>query len=230
VLWILNLFRHSDFDIRISRHAVFAIAGPSSSQLVVQMPPSFPASTVVLVGVGLMLVLLVWLVVGRWLRRSRDAATEPLSVETIDVSELADSGPVEGSEHLTFYHVPVRLALLVLAPVGREGRLPDSDQLPELVDQLVPGLMRVLQSDRPQFRRWPAQLSSEGFTKAFFGHVRLPGDRGRGTPWCSIAGKFETEDRPYLAGLVCRAATRNSLSQVAVEHAGKWLDVLRVCR
>lgn len=164
----------------------------------------------------------------RVLRKTRNVTAPQLDIEKIDVSSLCDGGPSETGPHLELYHVPVRLSLLVLAPVGRDGELPDARRLPELIDQLVPGLMGVLEADQPVFHRWPPQLSSEGFTKAFFSHVNLPGDRGKGTPWCGMAGKFEADGGQYLVGLVCRSADRNSLGQVVVEHMGKWLDVLRV--
>ena len=180
------------------------------------------------IGLGVLVLLLILVVLRRLIRRPRGETPNQLEIETIDISELADLGPPDAPVTLEYYHVPVRLALLVLAPVGREGSLPPSDELPELIDQLVPGLMKILPAHQPLFRRWPPQLSSEGFMKAFFSHVKLPGDKGKGTPWCSIAGKFETKDAQYLAGVVCRAEARNSLSQIVMDHPGKWLDVLRV--
>ena len=187
-----------------------------------------PVRQTLLIGIAVFAAIFVIVVLRLLLRRPRGEHIDPSAVETIEISELADLGPPDAPVSLEYYHVPVRLALLVLAPVGRDGTLPESDQMPELIDQLVPGLMKILPAHQPLFRRWPPQLSSEGFTKAFFSHVKLPGDKGKGTPWCSIAGKFETEDAQYLAGIVCRASARNSLSQIVVDHPGKWLDVLRV--
>ena len=56
----------------------------------------------------------------------------------------------------------------------------------------------------------------------------LPGDGGRGTPWCAVAGRFEAGGRKLLAGLVCRAASGNGLGQFVVQHQGQWLDTVRV--
>ena len=189
---------------------------------------SLPARQMILIGIAVFAAILAIALLRRLLRRSQGEPRDQLGFETIDISELADLGPPDAPVSIEYYHVPVRLALLVLAPVGRDGTLPESDQMPELIDQLVPGLMKILPAHQPLFRRWPPQLSSEGFTKAFFSHVKLPGDKGKGTPWCSIAGKFETENTQYLAGIVCRASARNSLSQITVDQPGKWLDVLRV--
>jgi hypothetical protein len=96
------------------------------------------------------------------------------------------------------------------------------------MEQLVPGMSSVLAHHQPLICRWPAQLSSTGFAQSFFNHVALPGARGRGTPWCSLAGKLAVGDRVFLVGLVFCAATSNSLSQMTVEHEGQWLDVLRI--
>jgi hypothetical protein len=192
------------------------------------MPTDFSTPQQIALGLVLLLVLVAPVLLWTYLKRPGRGPADSLRIEKIDVSKLGELGPPATGPSLEYYHVPVRLALLVLAPVGREGRLPPSDELPELVDQLIPGLMAVLKSHQPEFRRWPPQLSSDGFVQALFSHVSLPGDHGKGTPWCSIAGRFETEGGPCLAGMVCRAATRNSLGQLAVEHSGKWLDVLRV--
>jgi len=146
----------------------------------------------------------------------------------IDLAALSDHGPPPAGPRLEFYGTPVRLAVLVLAPAGRNSPLPADDELADLIDDLVPGLWAVVEAHEPLVRCWPCQLSTHGFTHAFFKHVQLPGDRGKGTPWSAAAGRFETRTRQLLAGLVCVADRPNSLSQIAVAHAGQWLDVLRV--
>jgi hypothetical protein len=146
----------------------------------------------------------------------------------LDVSSLAGEGPPSGKPYLEFYSVPVRLAAIVLAPVGREGQLPRNEDLPLVMEAILPGLMKVLTAHQPQFLRWPSQLSTQGFAQAFFNKVPLPGDRGRGTPWCSIAGKVELPTGQFLVGLVCRSADANSLSEVTTRHAAGWPDVIRV--
>jgi hypothetical protein len=147
---------------------------------------------------------------------------------SIDVAALDAVGPSEDGPRLEFYGTPVRLAVLVLAPAGRTGVLPDDEKLREACDHLIPGLAAVLDAHHPIFRRWPEQLSSQGFAQSFFSNLRLPGDRGKGTPWCSAAGKFEFGGQQLLAGLVCCAEKPTGLSQVVVQHEGQWLDVLRV--
>ncbi len=194
------------------------LVGPDDGQL---------GAMLVVIGAGVAGALVVLVAVVRWSRARRGRAPVPTVDLSLDVEALPAEGPPPGGPQLTFYSLPVRLAAVVLAPVGIESELPAERALAEVVDQLVPGLMEVLVAHQPVFCRWPPQVSTQGFTKAFFSNVALPGDRGRGTPWCSVAGKFEAEGRPYLVGLVCRAERPNSYGQVVVEKLGGWLDVLQ---
>jgi hypothetical protein len=146
----------------------------------------------------------------------------------IDLTFLPDHGPPSDGPRLEYYGTPVRLVVLVLAPAGRHSPIPAAEELPELIDSLVPGLWAVVEAHRPVVRCWPFQLSTQGFAHAFFKHVQLPGDRGKGTPWSAVSGRFETGTRQLLAGIVCVADRPNSLSQITVAHVGQWLDVLRV--
>lgn len=59
------------------------------------------------------------------------------------------------------------------------------------------------------------------------GQYPLPGNRGPGTPWCTIAGRFVADGQPWLAGLILRADRPNNLSQATLEHEAQWLEVLR---
>ena len=167
------------------------------------------------------------IVAGKLRRRRRLRNLPPPPDLAIDVSALPQEGPPTRGPRLELYNIPVRLAVFVLAPTGRGSQLPDDDRLPELVDQIVPGFMRVLETHRPLYRRWPAQLSSEGFSNIFSASVRLPG-KGRGTPWSSLAGRCEWEGQNFQVGLVLCAATANSLSQINVQRQTQWLDMLRV--
>jgi hypothetical protein len=117
---------------------------------------------------------------------------------------------------------------LVIAPVGREGEIPASDELPLVVDGIVPNLMQVLNEHQPEFRRWPPQLSSQGFAQIFFNNAPLPGDGGKNTRWCSLAGRFDTPSGPFLAGLACIAEKPNAIGQIAISQPGQWLDIARV--
>lgn len=177
--------------------------------------------------IGLVVLVLGYLVARRILgSRSQEIITH--TPQQIDVETLCEQGPASQGPALEVYHVPVQLGLIVLAPLGRAARLPSSGELPRLVDRFLPGLMDILANQQPRFEAWPPQLSAEGFVQSFFSHARLPGQRGLGTPWCSLAGKATSADGPFLLGLVCRTADPNDFGQISVAPVGKWRDVLSV--
>lgn len=182
----------------------------------------------VLLGLGVVAVVVVLGLITLMLRRGKRAPATEAETLAINLTALPTAGPAATGPRLEMYNVPVRLAVLVLAPVGRAGHIPPNEQLPDIVDALVPNLMEVLTAHQPEFRRWPPQLSSQGFTQVFFNNVPLPGDGGKGTPYCGAAGRFDTPSGPFLAGLVCIAEKPNALGQVTITQQGQWLDILRV--
>ncbi|HUT14263.1 MAG TPA: hypothetical protein VMY42_27505 [Thermoguttaceae bacterium] len=146
---------------------------------------------------------------------------------TIDVQSLGTQGLPPGAPVLEFYNVPVRLAAVVLAPAGRGSVLPPPSQLTELIDQLVPGLAEVVKVHKPLIRRWPPQLSAEGFARTVFANVKLPGDHGKGTPWCSVAGRVGFPQGSLMLGLILRAASPNNFGESMIAKEHEWLGVLR---
>ncbi len=146
----------------------------------------------------------------------------------INVVELPAGGPPAAGPALYCYNVPVRLAAVVLAPAGRVHELPPVRQLADVANAIVPGLAQVVEFHKPVVRRWPAQLSTRGFANIFSSQVKLPGDGGKGTPWCSAAGMFRFDKKPIMVGLVMRAAGPNNLGQVVIEEETQWLSTLRI--
>ena len=173
----------------------------------------------------------VWFVVRHLVnRRQQRRGLVPQEILSIDIAALPLKSPADRGVVLEIYGVPMVIAVLVLAPAGRGLSLPTKTSMAQFVEHLVPDLMAVLTSHQPLFRRWPEQLSIRGFVHSVFNNLPLPGDRGRGTPWCSVAGKFEASGQQYLAALVCRADRPNTLGQIEIKHPGQWLEVLRVRR
>jgi hypothetical protein len=149
---------------------------------------------------------------------------------TIDRSELGESGPPGGQLSLELYNVPVRLAALIIAPAGRGAQLAAGSRLVDLADEIVPGMAEIIELHRTRLFEWPAQLSTQGFSNTLFANLQLPGDRGKGTPWSVIAGRFEAGQKNVLAGVVLCAGAPNSLGQFVIDRPGQWLDLLRVRR
>ncbi len=174
--------------------------------------------------------LLVVVAVSTFLRQRRplqDQQGEPdLS---LDVRQLPQTGPPANvPTTLQIYGTSVRLAAVIVAPAGRQATVPAVTMVPAILDIAVPGLSELIPHHHPVLRLWPSQLSTQGFTHKFFNQVPLPGDKGRGTVWCSVAGKVQAGEQAMLIGLVACSAAANNLTQIVIQHEGQWLDVVRV--
>jgi hypothetical protein len=179
---------------------------------------------VLLAAIVVIVLAILWSVLGR----RRRVPLLPAADLKIVVTSLGAEGPPPGPPFLEFFNLPMRLAGIVLAPVGRMGDLPPDEELSPLIEAIVPGLDRVVALHRPLIRRWPSQVSANGFAHLFFNHARLPGDGGKGTPWSSMAGVFKAKGQPVMAGLIFRAEGPNSLGQTIIESEHQWLGCLRV--
>jgi hypothetical protein len=185
------------------------------------------AAALAALGLAVVAILVAFYLIRRF-RRRRPVAAAGAPQLVIEVSSLGEEGPPAGPPRLEFYNVPVRLAAIVLGPAGRVRQLPSPAEMPKVFDAIVPGLDKVAAVHNPLVRRWPNQLSARGFAHLFFGSVRLPGDGGKGTPYCSVAGIFKLEGQPVMAGLVLRAASSNSFGQTVIDREEQWLGCLRV--
>lgn len=164
----------------------------------------------------------------RWLR-PQPAPPPDRSVTRIDIERDAAQGPrTLIGPRVEVYHVPVRVIAVVIAPAGRNRPIPDEDQLRKIMEAFAPGMMQVVRSHRPDFFRWPGQLSVSGFAQSFFVEAALPGEKGVGTEWCAVAGRFDCGGQQYLIGLVCCADEENSLSHIQVDRPQQWLDIFRI--
>jgi hypothetical protein len=174
------------------------------------------------------LAVLVALAVLRRILRRRRIKELPLPPELrIELDTLVSEGPPAEPPLLEFYNLPVRLAGVVLAPVGRLRELPPPEELPALYESVLPGLALVAERHRPLVRCWPNQVSTRGFASRFFSNIRLP-DGGKGTPWSAVAGLFKHGGTPIMIGVVLRTASANSLGQVVINAEHEWLGCLRV--
>jgi hypothetical protein len=172
--------------------------------------------------------LILLIVIVRLLRRRKRPRLPPPIDLTIDVADLSDEGPPRTGPQLELYNVPVRLSAVIIAPTGRGNELdPDAD-MADFADQIVPGLGDFIHRHQPIVRQWPAQLSTRGFANTLATNVRLPGGHGKGSPWSTVAGRFEADGKQFVAGLVVCADDSNNLGQLVVERPGGWLDMLRV--
>ena len=114
------------------------------------------------------------------------AAAGPRS--EVEVAALPERGPPEGPPVLEFYNLPVRLAAVVLAPVGPGRELPPGQAACPAAGRHPAGPGQgggVAPAGDPPLAE---PVSARGFAHLFFSNARLPGQAGKGTPWSSVAG------------------------------------------
>ncbi|MBN2296507.1 MAG: hypothetical protein JXM70_29030 [Pirellulales bacterium] len=176
--------------------------------------------------------IVVLLLLRRYLRRHKKSKDTLPTEPTIDVAELYRKGELLGppakGPTLEFYNLPVRLVAVAIAPVGRLHEPPNRDQLPEIIDCIVPGLDNVNDAHSPVVHVWPRQVSVRGFAHSFFTHVKLPDEHEKKNPWSLVAGLFKVDDQPMMAGLVLQADDPNRHGQYVMEKEEDWLGILRI--
>jgi len=202
--------------------------GKEKATELVEQLQGLPTADLVKYAVIAVVVLVVLFILWKLLTGRKREPAKQVPDLAIDVLALGTEGPPAGAPVLEFYNVPVRLAAVVLAPAGRVRKLPPLNQLDAVYEAIVPGMARVVATHRPLLRRWPAQLSPRGFANTFFTHARLPGEGGKGTPWCSAAGLAKIEGQPVMAGLVMRTESPSSHSQETIESEEQWMRILQI--
>lgn len=190
-----------------------------------------PSMQIVWIATGVAAGLLILLVVVLLFIRRKQSIVEVAKPElAVDLQSIDAIGPEGLANQLFFYGISVRLAVLVVAPKGQGMDLPNVEQLLILIDRITPGMSDVIREHQPLLREWPAQLSVEGFSHAFFHNLEMPGDDGRGTPWSGVVGNFTAGMGSILVGMICVADSPNQLGKEVVKHEGKWREVLKVER
>ncbi|MEO2042561.1 MAG: hypothetical protein ABGW79_11905 [Pirellulales bacterium] len=182
-----------------------------------------------LVGAALLvLVVLVFLTrrVVKLFRKPEDVSlVDPLRVVDLTVEPLGNSERVD----LKVHNLPVRLGVVVLAPLGRID-VPDDEELPSILDGLVPGLGKYITRDKPIIRTWPNQVSVGGFANNLALHMQVGGQDLTETPWCLVAGKTKRPDGLLLVTLALAAETVNRLGVVRLEDESQWMQAIQVNR
>lgn len=146
----------------------------------------------------------------------------------IDVENLSVTDIDEAEPKLEIYGIPSVVVAVVVAPSGRDAEEPPKRVAFHLLEAVTPGFGEVLAGHQPLLAVWPTQLSTQGFSQIFFASARLPGDAGRGTNWTSTAGKVQWKGKSFLVGIIFRAEKPLELGQRIMEHAGQWVEMLRV--
>ena len=182
-----------------------------------------------LVGVALLvLVVLVFLTrrVVKLFRKPKDISlVDPLRVVDLSAEPLGKNERTD----LKVHNLPVRLGVVVLAPLGRLD-LPDDKEIPNILDGLVPGLGKFVADDTPIVRSWPNQVSVGGFANNLALHMQVGGKDLTETPWCLVAGKTKRPDGLLLVTLALAAEASNRLGVVRLDDESQWMQAIQVSR
>ena len=127
---------------------------------------------------------------------------------------------------MTVYHVPARLRLVVVAPVGK-GMMVDATAVESLLDQIVPGLGQVARDDKPRVLVWPAQISHHGFGATFQRTTHRPEADGEPSHWIVVAGRAQVGKVPLALGLALWSEQPSTVGRLNLEMH-QWLDVIRL--
>ncbi|HEY8505786.1 MAG TPA: hypothetical protein VIL46_14470 [Gemmataceae bacterium] len=180
-----------------------------------------------LLGGGLLAIIIGLVVLRRLLRRRRPVRRDPEAGLREDLAEYPPPPPATGEARLTFNGRPVRVRLVVVAPSGNLGPRLTPEDVPELLEQVLPGVGAVLRADRPRLRVWPPELSARGFAPRFYRLVRTPEEESEESRWVLSAGPVKAGRRIVLLGLAMLADRPAVAAQIDLgsdEHP----NVLRV--
>jgi hypothetical protein len=141
---------------------------------------------------------------------------------------LAGFPPAPGKpsrRRLVVHGQPMRLRLIVIAPMGKKPLSPDEAQA--LVGSMMRGMDEIVKADKPRVRVWPTQYSNIGFAQTFFRRVLRPEPRGRMSQWVRVAGPAKSGATPILLGLALLADEPTDVDELSLD-GNEWLDVIQV--
>ncbi len=194
--------------------------------LLAEPPPGIPLidNNIVFYAVigGLLLLVLLPLVL--WLRRGRRRAVDPEAALIEKLGDYAPAGP--GPQRLLLHGQPLRLRLVVLAPMGKRA-LPVDGAVEPLLNRALHGLSDIARQDRPRIRVWPPQLSQQGFAPTFFRLTHRPEPAGKPSPWTLAAGPVRAGGQQFLLGLALWADEPTDQGNLSLQ-ANQWSEIFRV--
>jgi hypothetical protein len=132
--------------------------------------------------------------------------------------------PKAGKRRLLLQGNPVRLRLVVIAPVGKKPFAKDGDVEPVL-DDVIPGLGDIAAVDKPRVRIWPPQLSVPGFPPTFYRKTERPPSQQYN--WVLVSGSARAEGQLVLLGLALWSDKPTKKTQLVLEP-NEWSEALRV--
>jgi hypothetical protein len=170
---------------------------------------------------GAGLLLLIGIVV--LLFRRKKPKVDPEAGMNEDLSTYPPAPTGRRHYQLSVLNHPVRLRLVVVAPVGRRP----VGKVDSVLEQVLRGLGEVSIDDKPRIRVWPPQLSTSGFAPTFFRNTKKPEAEGKPSRWVLLAGPARAGGVPVLLALACVTDAPTTLGAITMSEA-QWNEVLRV--
>ncbi len=171
-------------------------------------------------GILLLLVILIFLM-SRGKKR-----VNPESGLDEDLAEYPPAQGDPGPRRLTVHGRPVRLRLVVVAPVGKRT-IAEGGAVEALLEEVLRGLGQIARRDKPRIRIWPPQLSQQGFAPTFFRKTQCPDRAGKPSHWLLAAGPARAGGRPVLLGLVMWADDKGPMEQTILTEM-EWDEALQI--
>ena len=169
-------------------------------------------------GLGLALLLLVAaLVLWRVFARRRAKRPPPGPDLTIDLAALDQKGPPATGPVLELYNVPVRLAALILAPVGPRATAPKRSIGRDSAKRSYRASARSSQPSSRCGAAGQARSASAVSPTPCSPTPACPATAARRRPG-PPRGIFKTRGQPLLAGLILRAQSPNSVGHTTIER------------
>src|SRR5262245_11242539 len=172
------------------------------------------------VAAGVLLLLLVLLMVFRGSKK-KSAAPEANLNEDLSTYPPAPKG--QRHYQLRVMNHPVRVRLVVVAPVGKRP----VGKVDSVLEEVMRGLGEVSIDDKPRIRVWPPQLSNAGFAPTFFRRTKKPEPEGKPSRWVLLAGPARSGQTPVLLALACQTDEPTRMGSITMTEA-QWNQVLRV--
>ncbi len=176
-------------------------------------------------------VAVVVLIAAALLRRVVKVFRKPKEISLVDPLRVVDLSSEPLGElsrtDLKVHNLTARLGAIALAPLGRI-ELPADEDLPGVLDALVPGLGAFLERDKPVIRHWPNQVSVGGFANNLALHLQVPGKDLTETPWCLVAGKTRRPAGLLLVALAFASPRPNRLGVIRLEDESQWMQAVQV--
>jgi hypothetical protein len=190
-------------------------------------PPTIAGlpKNVVLYAAGAVVALLLIGVVSALMRKRKPEGIDPEAGMMEDLEDLPPPPARKAPRPLTVQGQPVRLRLLILAPVGRKEAASD-DEVEPMLEKVVRGLGQVARYDQPQIKAWPLGMSKVGFTPMFFRRMVRPQPAGQPSHWILLAGQARAGTEQVLLGLALWSDARTTMGNIAVKP-DEWTHLLR---